>query len=147
MIITVNLNFLFVSLRFLFLPVDVVLDTTLCDRACQWLAAGLWSSLCTMVSSTYKTEYHYITDTLLKVTLTITSVFLKTILVFSIFISNAEDTYIVFLLKYKKKSKTTATVCKKNQTYCLLFLRRTYEYFVPFALHESGTRRRALFGQ
>jgi hypothetical protein len=45
-----------------------VLDTTLCDKVCQWLAAGRWFSLCTPVSSTNKTDRHDIIEILLKVT-------------------------------------------------------------------------------
>jgi hypothetical protein len=41
-----------------------VLDITLCDKVCQWLATGCLFSL---VSSTNKTECHDITETLLKV--------------------------------------------------------------------------------
>jgi hypothetical protein len=33
-----------------------VLDTTLCDKVCQWLSAGRWFSLDTPVSSTNKTD-------------------------------------------------------------------------------------------
>jgi hypothetical protein len=36
-----------------------VLDTTLCDKVCQWLAAGWWFS-------TNKTDRHDITEILLK---------------------------------------------------------------------------------
>jgi len=46
-----------------------VLDTTLCDKVCQRLAAGLWFSPGTSVSSTNKTNCHNITEILLKVTL------------------------------------------------------------------------------
>ena len=46
-----------------------VLNTTLCDKVCQWLAAGLWFSPGTLVSSTNKTDCHNITEILLKVTL------------------------------------------------------------------------------
>ena len=46
-----------------------VLDTTLCDKVCQWLAAGRWFSLGTMVSSTSKTDRNDITEILLKVAL------------------------------------------------------------------------------
>ena len=46
-----------------------VLDTTLCDKVCQWLAAGLWFSLGTPVSSINKTDCHDITEILLKVAL------------------------------------------------------------------------------
>ena len=35
-----------------------VLDSTLCDKVCQWLAASQWFSLCTPVSSTNKTDRH-----------------------------------------------------------------------------------------
>jgi hypothetical protein len=45
-----------------------VLDTTLCDKVCQWLATGQWFS---PVSSTNKTDCHDITEILLKVALSI----------------------------------------------------------------------------
>jgi hypothetical protein len=35
-----------------------VLDTTLCDKVCQWLVTGQWFSLGTPVSSTNKTYHH-----------------------------------------------------------------------------------------
>ena len=44
-----------------------VLDTTLCDSVCQWLATGQWFSPGTPVSSTNKTDHHNITEILLKV--------------------------------------------------------------------------------
>jgi hypothetical protein len=43
--------------------------TTLCDKVCQWLATGRWFSLGPLVSSTNKTDHHYITEILLKVAL------------------------------------------------------------------------------
>ena len=46
-----------------------VLDTTLCDKVCQWLATGRGFSPCTMVSSTNKTDRHDINEILLKVVL------------------------------------------------------------------------------
>ena len=46
-----------------------VLDTTLCDKVCQWLAAGWWFSPGTPVSSTNKIDRHDITEILLKVAL------------------------------------------------------------------------------
>ena len=45
-----------------------VLDTTLCDKVCQRLAAGLWFS---PVSSTKKTDRHDVSEILLKVVLNI----------------------------------------------------------------------------
>ena len=36
----------------------LVLDTTLCDKVCQWLAAGWWFSPDTPISSTNKTDHH-----------------------------------------------------------------------------------------
>ena len=39
-----------------------VLDTTLCDKVCQWLATGWWFSQGTPVPSSNKTERHDITD-------------------------------------------------------------------------------------
>jgi hypothetical protein len=44
-------------------------DTTLCDKVCQWLATGQWFSPCTPVSSTSKSSHHDITEILLKVSL------------------------------------------------------------------------------
>ena len=43
--------------------------TTLCDKVCQWLAAGRWFSPGTPVYSTNKTDRHDITEILLKVAL------------------------------------------------------------------------------
>jgi hypothetical protein len=43
------------------------LDTTLCDKVYQWLAAVRWFSPGTPVSSTNKTDRHDITEILLKV--------------------------------------------------------------------------------
>jgi hypothetical protein len=39
-----------------------VLNTTLCDKVCQWLATGQWFSKGTSVSSINKTDRHDITD-------------------------------------------------------------------------------------
>jgi hypothetical protein len=39
----------------------ILFDTTFCDRVCQWLVTGQWFSLGTLVSSTNKTDHHYIT--------------------------------------------------------------------------------------
>ena len=44
-------------------------DATLCDKVCQWLATGLCLYPGTPVSSTIKTDYHNITEILLKVAL------------------------------------------------------------------------------
>jgi len=46
-----------------------LLDTTLCDKVCQWLAAGRWFSLDTPVSFTNKTDLYDTTKILLKVAL------------------------------------------------------------------------------
>ena len=46
-----------------------VLDTTLCDKVCQWLATGQWFSLVPPVPSTNKIDHHDITEILLKVAL------------------------------------------------------------------------------
>jgi hypothetical protein len=39
-----------------------VLDTTLCDKVCQWLPVGRWFSSGTPVSSTNKTDHYDITE-------------------------------------------------------------------------------------
>jgi hypothetical protein len=41
-----------------------VLDTTLCDKVCQWLVTGQLFSPCILVSSTNKTDCHDITEIL-----------------------------------------------------------------------------------
>ena len=46
-----------------------VLDTTLCDKVCQWLATGRWFSPSTPVSSTNKTDRHNIIEILLIIAL------------------------------------------------------------------------------
>ena len=46
-----------------------VLDTTLCDKVCQWRVAGRWFSPGTPVSSTNNTDRHDITEIFLKVAL------------------------------------------------------------------------------
>ena len=46
-----------------------ILNTTLYDKVCQWLATGWWFSPGTPVSSTNKTDSHDITQILLKVAL------------------------------------------------------------------------------
>ena len=45
----------------------VELDTTLCDKFCQWLETDRWFSLGTPVSSTNKIDCHNTTEILLKV--------------------------------------------------------------------------------
>ena len=53
-----------------------VLDTTLCDKDCQWRSVGRWYSPGSSVSSTNKSECHDIAEILLKVilnTITLTS--------------------------------------------------------------------------
>ena len=51
-----------------------ILNTTLCDKVCQWLSAGRWFS---PVSSTNKTDHHDITEILLKVALNTITLTLK----------------------------------------------------------------------
>jgi hypothetical protein len=49
--------------------VRIPLTARLCDKVCQWLAADLWFSLGTWVSSTNKTDCYDITEILLKIAL------------------------------------------------------------------------------
>jgi hypothetical protein len=53
------------------------LDTTLCDKVCQWLATGHWLSQGTLVSSANKTDRYDITEILLKVVLNTTTLTLN----------------------------------------------------------------------
>jgi hypothetical protein len=45
-----------------------VLDTTICDKVCQWLATSLWFSLSYPVLPTNNIDRHDITEILFKVT-------------------------------------------------------------------------------
>jgi len=47
-----------------------VLDTTLCDKDCQWLVVSQWFFLGSPVSSTSKTDHHDITEILLNMVFT-----------------------------------------------------------------------------
>ena len=51
------------------LPVCMIVDTALCYKGCQSLAAAQWFSPGTSISSTNKTDRHDIAETLLKVAL------------------------------------------------------------------------------
>ena len=58
-----------------------VLDTTFCDKVCQWLGTGHWFSPGSSISPTNKTDCHDIAEILLKValnTITLTPNFLFT---------------------------------------------------------------------
>jgi hypothetical protein len=63
-----------------------VLDTTLCDKACQWPAAGQWFSDSTPVSSTNKADRHDVAEILLKVAL-------NTITLILWYLNSIPDTY------------------------------------------------------
>jgi hypothetical protein len=58
---------LLVCCKFKFHSWRGVFDTTIGDQVCQWLTSDLWFSLGTPVSSTNKTDWHDITEILLKV--------------------------------------------------------------------------------
>ena len=51
-----------------------VLDTTLCDTVCQWLAIGWWFSLGTPLSPINKTDRHDIAEILMTVALNIKTI-------------------------------------------------------------------------
>ena len=51
-----------------------VLDTTLFDIVCKWLATGWWFSPGTLISSIIKTDRHNIAEILLKVVLNIITI-------------------------------------------------------------------------
>jgi hypothetical protein len=83
-----------------------VLDTTLCDKVCQWLAAGLWFFPCTPVFSTNKTDRHDITEMLLKVELnsiTNPTVFSYYFTCLSLYISNILNGIYVWTSVWREK--------------------------------------------
>ena len=82
-----------------------VLDTTLCDKVCRWLAAGRWFSPGTLVSSTNKTDHYDITEILLKAVLNIIFSNTKFTQVF-LFIGNSKQFTQVFLFIVNNKQFT-----------------------------------------
>jgi hypothetical protein len=76
-----------------------LLDTTLCDKVCQWLVEGRWFSAGSPVTSTNKTDRHDITEILLNVALnTITLILTLHIqLTASIIFYNSYVNYLSFL--------------------------------------------------
>jgi len=96
-----------------------VLDITLSDKFCQWLAASRWVSLGTPVSSTNKTNRHEIIEILLKVvlntiTLTLLDVKLCQILHTNIFF-NCKGHVVEEILNVTSPRWTTAKVGIKHQ--------------------------------
>jgi hypothetical protein len=67
-----------------------VLDTTLDDKVCRWIAANRWFSPVTPVYSTNKTHRYGITEILLKVAQTIAQMF-------AILVATIELLYLFFL--------------------------------------------------
>ena len=59
-----------------------VLDTTLCDKVCQWLATGEWFSPGTLVPSTNKSDCHDTAEILLKAELSTINQTIKNTLTF-----------------------------------------------------------------
>jgi hypothetical protein len=85
-----------------------VLETILCDKVCQWLAAGWWFSPSTPpVSFTNKTGRHDITEILLKVALN--TITLTHLYEYISWISNVWifQEFIVTYIYFKNKNLTT----------------------------------------
>jgi hypothetical protein len=75
------------------------LDTTSCDKVCQWLAAGLWFSPGPPVSSTNKTDRHDTTEILLKVVLNTIALTLS--LVHSLYINQVPGDFYLYTRRIK----------------------------------------------
>ena len=96
-----------------------VLDTTLCDKVCQWLATSWWYSLSTPVSSINKTDRHDITKILLIVALKDYNPFPPPL--------NSIGTFIVTLMLFITSKEHSLfqsfTMCPPNtQINCLIFV-------------------------
>ena len=83
-----------------------VLDTTLCDKVCQWLAAGRWFSTGTPVSSTNEIDHHDITEILLKVALNTITIITVRMLNFDSYLKN--DTGLI----YQRWNLTAGSISK-----------------------------------
>ena len=117
------------------LPRGGALDTTLCDKNCQWLADGWWFSRGTLVSSTNKTDHHDIAEILLKValntiTLTLSCIFRKilTNLIWFIWQHFLEDTDFLWKIHCNKDFK--GSECDEMETWRELYwVRKDYHWF------------------
>ena len=117
------------------LPRRGALDTTLCDKNCQWLADGWWFSRGTSVSSTNKTDHHDIAEILLKValntiTLTLSCIFRKilTNLIWFIWQHFLEDTDYLWKIHCNKDFK--GSECDEMETWRELYwVRKGYHWF------------------
>jgi hypothetical protein len=98
-----------------------VLDTTLCDKVCQWLAAGRWFSPRTPVSSTNKTDRHDITEILLKVALNILTLTLSTKLLMVLVANNINKFQLYISSKYfRVRGENHRPVANHWQLYCCI---------------------------
>jgi hypothetical protein len=116
-----------------------ILDTTLCDKVCQWLAKYRWLSLGTLVSSINKTDRHNITEICLKVALNTTSQ-TKELLHFKV---RAFDFLIVF-------QSILYNVCIKSNTFCheMSFSILTIRYVLHFRrIDRRGERIEKMGGR
>ena len=101
-----------------------VLDTTLYDKVCQWLAAGRWFSPGTTVSSTNKTDCPDIAEILLKVALNTITLTL---------ISFYKYFYFTLLIMWKTKQyHTVGTIPKSN--------RKTKQYHTVGTIPKSNRK-------
>ena len=84
-----------------------VLDTTLCDKVCQGLAACRWVSPSASVSSTNKTDWHDIVELLLHVALNTIHPTHKTLLRVYAILMNLVHHYEIAFVKINKISSGT----------------------------------------
>ena len=114
-----------------------VLYTALCDKVCQWLATGRWSSPGTPVSSTNKTDVHDITKILLKVALNTTNpssqscVRVCITIKYRIFSTNETDRHDItkILLKVALNTTTVSIICVRV---CIIIKYRKREKYVLY---------------
>jgi hypothetical protein len=97
-----------------------VLNTTFCNKVCQWLAAGQWFSLGTLVSVTYKTDHHDITEILLKVALK----------------HHYPNPQLALVVSYCKQDYLSISTCST----CILLPTRLYIYLNLFYLYSVANK-------
>ena len=106
-----------------------VLDITLCDKVCLWLAAGQWFSLGTPLSPNNKTDLHNITEILLKVALNTMNpspplTHLFTVLLCSLILSVPNPSCVnwenVFIFHWKSNSDSFDASCISKSWYIIL---------------------------
>ena len=103
-----------------------VLNTTVCDKVCEWLVAGRWFSPGTLVSFTNKIDHKDIAETFLKVALISITVTLSKLQYTIIII-------IIIIIRPNKKICVFTVTCQKS-----FYYRQNWKWSFPVPESNSS---------